>query len=551
MAEKEAVVDESPVGQEQMTVNIKGPAPDVMKRLGGNQQVAQPVERDDEIPADRRKFLAALSDPKNIVTIKRTAPRQLDDGTKVNTEIFRESCPMTYQDIIDELRSNHGGRKYRVGIVDQSGEIVAADRIEIDADPILPDNSADEETMRHMMEHGDTVGDPADITARQLDNEALILAKTTAAERNKQLLEEIRGTKKPDAKPTDGNDRFASLEIRIIESEYKAKLAALEAKVESQHSNSGGGSNQLLTMLLEQSKKSDERFERMMQQMQNNAMNDIKARIEALANKPAEKNNTMLEMADTMLKMKDLFGWGGDDDDGSDDDDPNKPWYERLADKFMPDLIDLIKERADKGNPMSKEEMVAQFNAAADRASAESVQRIQHQQPPALPAPPQVKQPTAVQVPAPQVQLPPPPTVSKETLVLTPPPPAAPAPEQDVPSIEDEIAMRVAQVLMIFEREMILRPRQWQWTSAFWATLPEDTLEKACAATNPVTLIGAFAGIIKPEKLAELTTKAEPAKIAAWIQRGLNELSAWAEEFAKDATFDPLADPDDNQEATA
>lgn len=139
-----------------------------------------------------------------------------------------------------------------------------------------------------------------------------------------------------------------------------------------------------------------------------------------------------------------------------------------------------------------------------------------------------------------------------------PPPPPAPAvqpavaaPVPGAMTIEQETVVRVAGVLEMVEREMSLRPNQYLWNyEGAYNALPEEVLEKVCAAPDPVTMIDAFAiPNISPEKIAEIKAKISGnPKIAAWLKVGHDELKEWFAEKQKDPKFDPFADEEDGEE---
>ena len=564
----------------QIDVRMRGGADAVKKQLGVATEEKKPEKKEGNgQDHEKQKFVEALRNSKYIIRVKRLTPREVN-GFQTNVEVWQTELPLSYQEIMDEVSKSYLGGKYRVAVIDpSSNSTVAADTFEVPGDPLLPEGvrMTEEEQNRILMRGNEKSA--ADLTEEGLDRRARTTAKMLEVEALEGQLEEARLRRtKPAEKPfVQDNTRVDDLERRLTEAKHQAEienrdrkhaeemreLKALIAKQAVPVSQGPSETALLIQQMQRNQDASDKRFEALQKQMQDDKLNALLEEIKAIKNRPAKENGTMLEMADAMLKMKKLFGWGSDDED-TDEDDPNdeRPWWERaldkFGDKFIPKLIEKFDGMEEKGTKVTREDFMREIAAAAkaeeDAAVARAQQRIAAQQaPPGLPAPaPQVTQaippppnpsvPGAFKPPAPAqpvAELPP------------PPPPPAPAPIPVVPeklTIEQEILFRVSGVLEILSREIELRPNEYLWNyEGIWQSLPEDLREKIAAAPDPVAMIDVF-GIpnINPELLADMKAKiAANPKIVAWLKIGLDELKEWTAEKAADPTFDPFEEEEE------
>lgn len=578
-----ALPPELQTGEPQIDVRMRGTADAVKKQLG----VATDTEKKPEKKPDgnghdeeKKKFVDVLRNSKYIIRVKRLTPREVN-GFQTNVEVWQTELPLSYQEIMDEVAKSYLGGKYRVAVIDpSSNSTVAADTFEVPGDPLLPEGMSQEEQDRILMRGPEK--SPADLTEEGLDRRARTTAKMLEVEALEGQLEEARIRRtKPSEKPfVQDNTRVDDLERRLTEAKHQAEIESRDRKhaeemrelkaLIAQNSKPRQEGPSEMTLLLQQMQKnqesSDKRFEAMQKQMQDDKLNAVLEEIKAVRNRPAKENGTMLEMADAMLKMKKLFGWGGDDDDDDDDaPDPNddRPWWERALDKFgdkvIPKLIEKFDGMEEKGAKVTREDFMKELQAVAkaeeDAAVARAQARIAGQANPGLPAP-VVTAPAAIppppNPPVPDAFKPPQkPTVPVSELPPPPPPPAAPA-ASAAPAgmtLEQEVALRVSGVLEILSREVELRPNEYLWNyEGVWQSLPEELREKIAAAPDPAAMIDVFRiPAINPELLNELKKKvSENPRIVAWLKVGLDELRDWTAEKQKDASFDPM---DEEEEA--
>jgi hypothetical protein len=533
-----------------MTVTLKGTPDEVREHLGSSPESANgdalpPPGAPEGMPASPQKiaYLEALKVPQNTVIVKRISPRNWNDE-KTNVEVWRQEAPLDVSTIESEIREEFGGRKYRVAVVNsETNQVVAADTFEIDADPILKQDPRDLEYERALMA-GQREQEP-DVSEAALERQTRLTAKQIEYEQTRQTLESLKsqsvGAKtdpRVDARIRDLEQRTTTQEsdrrIGELEARHRQELDELKRHIAAQQTQKPQGlEDPLIKMMMEQNRQANERFEKLLTQMNDNRMGDIQRQLAEVKNKP--QGNNLLEMAESMLKLKEVFGWGEPEGGGDEDeDDEDKPLLERLADRYLPKVFEMIdSEQKKTGREFSKDEIVARINAAADQAAKEEVARRTQQVRQALPAP----QAAPVPVPAaPQAAA----------------APVAP-PQRQVPSIEDEVKIRTASVMAVLERELIIRPHGWQWTLAAWQALPEEMREKLCApGLTPPAAIAVFDGVVNQEGLEVVKKKlTDDLKASAWMNRGLAELRKWAEALAKDPDFDPTEEGEEEEEEGA
>ena len=539
-----------------MTVTLKGTPDEVREHLGTAPTEDAAAPPGPVLPANgapspqKAAYLEALKDPRNTVIVKRISPRKWgDEDLKVNVEVYREQCPLDAVGIEEEIRGEHGGRKYRSAVINsETGQIIAADTFDVDTDPLIKSDEPSPELERMFMEQGQQPS--GDVSEQMLERQTRLTAKQIEYETTRQQLEALKGQQasgKPDPRV---EARIRELEVQSIHQQADRKVEAAEARhraeldeVKRQLSHQAQPKpptteDPLIKMMMEQNKQANERFEKLLTQMNDNRMADIQRQIAELKNKPQAEGSSLKEAVITVKELMGIMGHGDDEDEDEDDDGEGKPFLERLADKYLPKVFDMIDEEQKKtGKELSKEEVVARINGAADQAVREEMQRR------AAVAAATAAAQRALPAPAPSPAGPAPAPVQPA------PAPAAP-PERKVPSIEEEIKVRVASVMAVLERELIIRPRGWQWTLAAWQALPEELRERLCAQNiAAVEAISVFDGQVNQMGLDLIKKKlAEDPKAAAWFNHGLLELRGWALELEKDPDFDPTDETEEPEE---
>ncbi len=563
----------APAGKPQIELRMRGDADDVKRQMGVAVEPGPVPEKQEgaEQNEEKEKFIVAIRNPRYVVKVKRRTPREFA-GHCWDTE-----CPVTYAEIQEETKNHDGGGSYRVSVVDpESNRTVAGDTFDVPGDPILPQTEIALEEQNRLLMRG-APKDAAQLTVEGLSRRAEVTAKMLEVEALEQQLKEQRDRRKGDDQVVRPDTRIDDLERRLMEAKHQAELEARDRKhaeemrelkaLIAQNAAPAKPQNDMMTVMLEQMredrKASQAQFTALLTQIKDDKLTAVLEEVKAIKNKPNQQSSSLLDQAEAILKLKKVFGWGGDDDDDDDDDavdpDDKRPWWERALDKlggkWGDKLIEKLAGMEEKGEVVDREKFMREMSQYADEIAAEAASRQQRQlpnptKPPALPAPP----PAVPAAPAQVQQLPPPPPAGGAPAVQLPPPPPA-APVQQLPqtlTIEQEITVRVGTVLDMLDREATFRANEYHWNyEGCWMTLPDDLLEKVCAAADGAGVVDALTTpLLAAEKIAELKTKlSSNPKTAAWFMVGLNELKEWYAEKQKDPMFDPFAD--DEEEGAA
>ena len=441
--------------------------------------------------------------------------------------------------------------------------MVAARNFEVEGDPILETQEMSE-VEKQMF--GAQEKDAATITEEGLERTARMTAKQIEVETYQQQLRELRGrggNGKPDVRD---DSRINDLERRLTEAKHQAELEArdrrhqeemkeLKALIAQNQKPVQQGPSEM-TVLIQQMQKaqesSDRRFADLMKQMQDDKMNQLLQKIDNLEKRPNKDKTDMVEMAESMLTLKKVFGWGGDDDEPEDDPDDDRPWWQKaldkLGDKLTPRVIDKIFAKLDglenAGKQVSKEDFMKinqeEIEAHARRVADEEIARRQLQiektERAALPPPAPVK-----------TQLPPPPAEPQPTAAAPPAPSAPAAGPPSAPqalTAAQKICQMAAGAIMMIEQELELMQNNYEWTWTLWDSLPAFMLEKVCTAPDPLAMLDAFKveGLVVEEFDKMKAKVASNAKGLAWLNLGLGDLRSWWDQKQKDPSFDPAAD---------
>jgi hypothetical protein len=538
----------------------------VKKQLGiqtddKSERKPEAASQDDE----KKKFVEALRNPKYIIRVKRQTPREFN-GQKTNVEVWSAELPMGYQEIQEEVTKDCGGEKYRVAIIDPaSNNTIAADTFVVDGDPIVPESDMSQAEIDRVIMRGEPKS-AADMSEESLERRARLTAKQIEVEAYEEQLADARKRRENGGKPApQDNTRVDDLERRLTEAKHQAELEArdrkhteemkeLRALIARTAKPEGQSETALILAQMQKSQEAaDKRFEALQRQMQDDKSNAILEELRALRNKPSGQGGSLLEQAEAMLKLRKIFGWGGNDaDEDEDDEDDDRPWWEKALDKlggkFGDKLLEKFTAMEEKGETVSREEFMRGMMEHADQVAAAAVKKqLPAPRPANILPPPPAPGPTQSLPPAPVTALPPPPPPGAAPQAVLPPPPAPTATPQ-VPqalTIEQEIVIRVGGVLEMIEREIELRPNEYLWNyEGAYNALPESVLEKVCAAPDPVAMIDAFAiPNISADALAALKAKISGnPRILAWLKVGHDELKEWFSEKMKDPKFDPFAD---------
>lgn len=565
--QQDTMPEQKPGEGPQIEVKMRGNAEDVKAQLG---VAAAPIEEKPPMSRaaiaveDLERFMQNLRNPTYIVKVKRLRPKEWN-GQKANVEVWTSELPLGWEEIREEVTKTSGGGTYKASVIDpQTGSMVDANNFEVEGDPIL-ESSEMSEVEKQMF--GIAPKDATQTSIDSLDRRAQVTAKLLEVEGLEHQLEEARqnrGGGKKNQPQDDG--RINDLERRLNEARHQAELEARDRKhqeemkelraliTQNQKPAQQGPSE--LTILIQQMQKaqesSDKRFSDLMKQMQDDKMNQLLQKIDNLEKRPATKDKSdMVEMAESMLTLKKVFGWGGgDDDDEEEDEDDDRPWWQKaldkLGDKLTPRVIDKIFAKLDglesSGKQVTKDDFMKinqeEIEAHARRVADEEISRrqiqIQQQTQAALPPPAPAPTPAA---PSAAAELPP----AAPQAVQPPPQPSA------ATSVAQKLCQMAAGAIMMIEQELELMPNNVEWYWNLWDGLAASMLERVCTAPDPVTMFDAFR--VEGMNVAELDKlKARISadlKAVAWLKVGHDELRMWWVEKQKNPSFDPAADQEE------
>jgi hypothetical protein len=566
----------------QLRVQMTGTAEEVKKQLGVGPEKAE--TKPEPVLEDFEKFSNLLKNPKYMVRVKRLRPKQWK-GQKTAVEVWTSELPLQWEEIKAEVTEIANGGTYKVSVVNpETGGMIDARNFEIDGDPLIEkiELSDAEKAMFAPQEK-----DATEEGIQKLESRARFSQKLLEVESIEDQLREARERRDGKGKKSTSEDdsRVERLERNLMEAKHQAELESrdrkhaeemreLKALIAANNKPAQQGPSEV-TLLIQQMQKNqesaDKRFESLQKQLQDDRMNQLVQKIDNLEKRPNKESGGFLDFAESAIKMKKLFGWGaGADDDDEEEDDPNddRPWWQkaldRLGDKLTPRVIDKIFDRLDgletSGKKVDKDDFTKSLEIEMKKAEDEAVRIATERAIKALPQPkenPPPKKEAVPQVnvmerkvvnPATPEAKPEEPTEKKADLHLVTDTPA-PAPAQDIPgqvkpqmSVAQETCLRVCNVILILERELETRPRQFNWNyEGAWNMLPEVVLEKVCLSKTPAEVFDAFKvegiNVEDLDKMKEKVTSAPRA--AAWMSRGISELNRWWKKVEADPDFDP------------
>lgn len=576
----------------QLRVSMTGTADQVKRQLGVGPEKEQKPE---PVIEDFEKFSLLLKNPKYIIRVKRLRPKQWQ-GNKTSIEVWTSELPLQWEEIKQEVAENAKGGTYKVSVVNpETGGVVDARNFEVDGDPFV---EKVEMTPAEQAMFGPQVKDATQVSIDGLDRRAQVTAKLLEVENLEHQLEEARSSRNGKGKKgsEDADSRILDLDRRLSEAKHQAELEARDRRhaeemrelkaLIAQNAAPVKPQNDMTMVLLEQMredrKAAQAQFTALLTQMKDDKLNAVLDEVKQIKNRPSKESGGFLEFAESAIKMKKLFGWGaGGDDDDDEEDDPNddRPWWQkaldRLGDKLTPRVIDKIFDRLDgletSGKKVDKDDFTKSLEIEMKKAEDEAVRIATERAIKALPQPKET--PPARKETVPQVNV-------MERRVIgepEPPRPAAPLPAEGKATevtVEDpktplhlvkdaaeaanpptapmpiakEICLRVCNVILILERELETRPRQFNWNyEGAWNMLPEAVLEKVCQARTPAEVFEAFkVEGINVEDLDKMKEKVLAApRAAAWMSRGITELNRWWKKVEADPEFDPADEGED------
>lgn len=572
-----------PAGRATMRVEVEGD-PDTVRKKMGLESEGGAKER--ETGDDDATFLEALKKAEYRFTVKRVLPREWQ-GREARIVVFEDACPMLYQDIVDEVTNNSGGKKYRATVFDPStGKAIAAKTFTVDADPKLPPPREEGATFEDMLNE-EHEPDADERLQNFADNQLKMAEKQLNIERTQEMLDTLRKKRDKDKAPPTDDPRIRELEKRLDEERHQRELDRQKAEADRKYdelraqlaelkANQGkGGEKSDVALALEAMKnmqdEANKRFDRFLTQQREDKLDEI---VRKLDKGPAMGGlGTLAEQVKAFRDIKNLLDGGeGDEEEGVDDD---REWWEKLID-HVPKIMDKLSDMSKGGKKITKDDFLKEIDEAADRATQEEIRKLQTQQAPprpALPAPAPAADPSKGSVGRPVT----PPEKVTELPPAAPSAPAAPAPAAAAPAAppppaqetlaaqlpnaeqqaQAEIIKTAAGIIVMIEIELAQRKRLYQWNyEGAWQNCPETVLEKMCLAADPLAMMDALnVQGLPPELVQKLEgIKAQCSsspRALRWINLGLKELQRWWQKLEQDPDFDPADEEEEAEEEPA
>lgn len=554
-----------PARSGEMTVTMKGTPDDVREKMGLTPSEAKPEE---DSPDQEKKVLTALGTEGLQFQVKRILPREWM-GRQATVIVYNDDTPMLYQDIVDEVRTQSGGKKYRLTVIDPtSGKSVAAKTFQIDADPILKkDESGNDEEMMRAFE-AESEDDAMAAVGKSFERQVKLAEQRVTLEQHQEMLSSLQRKREGKAGPDDGTaakldamhrelerERHTR-ELERVQQQADQRVRDLEAKLNAKPQNQTSEFAAVIAQMQKAQEASDKRFETLMQQTRDDKANEILRELRAAKNtNGAGGFKEQMELFSVVAKTFGMRvpGSGGDDDD-------DRPWYERLGvaitDKVLPKILDKFDSMEKEGKKVTKEDFMREIDAYAEQAADDAARKERDKLarerglPAAKPAAAANPPPPAA---APAKELPPAaPDAMPAPAADQKPAPPAPAPGAQL-TVEQEICLNVNGVIMLIQRELLTRRQYYQWNyEGAWEHLPEDTLEKVCTSADCIAMFDALkVPGIDPAGIDELKKKiSENPKMVAWLKLGHDELVEWWKEKQLDPTFDPGAEEEEEEPPT-
>lgn len=554
---EESLGSDATPGQEIMDVRMRGPADKVRRQLGleadGKSGLPAPRQSVEATTSEQKEeFRRLLQNPKYVAVVRRTDPRKFK-GSKCNIEVDRLDLPVSLQSIIDIVSKNYGGGEYRIAILNpDTNTTLAADRFVVEGDPIM---ETDEDLEREIF--GDTPPEtpsPIDEVNKVTDQTIEQTAKMIQLEHAKETLDQLRGRKGARTESRDPKVEILERELaelrksitqrdaetrhqeqlRAMEDRHAKDMAELRQLLKDQQKPQG--ENELVKIMVANQKSSDEKFSKLLEQMQNDRLtamlNEIKELKSAKTGGDFEKQ---IELFKTFADLAgiDLPGRGGDDGD-------DKEWYEKLIDR-IPEILETVKGKGGERG-VTKEDILKEVDKLADEAIAKKTTAGRLPPPPTAPA--KLPQPPAT---PPQGS----PSASIPADLSAPPAPGGPSAASVPPPLtaDQELQLRCASVLTMLDRESTFRAKVFDWSYEAWKQLPEDMLEELAASSELSAGLSVFDKVVPSPALDGLKKRfLSDEKAKAWANRGFQEIKDWIAKAKLDPNFDPLGEEEGEEE---
>lgn len=239
--------------QAQADIRLRGNPEEVRRsarRLGGS-----PDEDGKEARKRESEIAKALRNPNYLVMVKRTHPREVN-GERTRIEVFREECPISLEDVKQEVFERCGGWKYQLRVVDpEDGTVVAAMNFENPSsqDPVIEKTEVDNSAMQFTPQE-----DPPDALERAqevLNREVEMAQKRRELLAAQEALEELqfRGRKNrgddEDPRVSALMDQISDLRRSLAQDKKDQREELLMKEIQDLKQNRGGSDSTTQLML--------------------------------------------------------------------------------------------------------------------------------------------------------------------------------------------------------------------------------------------------------------------------------------------------------------
>lgn len=439
-----------------------------------------------------RKLNSLLKDPVNKVVVTRLFPRVVEgpDGSAVpiTFDVFNASCPVSLDDIRNEVFETHGGWKYRVAVINQDDEILGATVIEngLTREPKI--RFGQESVGPLEKEVPPDKPEALEAMKQSLNRQFETLQTQQEIEQMQDTIRNIRDGKKPKAKTETEDPKLTALQaeierlkqereqdkyaqlIKAVQDSADKKIEALERTIQTQAQK--GGLTEVITVvtpILERllGNKSSDKTELVINTLKESTQAQIETIKDVLLRKGEEGTKSsaqeMLEIYQLMKKVA----------SGEEINLEPKSTFDRIVEmvpQALEKISNLMKERAN----MDKTEADAAVKKAFQDAADETAKKLEQEG--------KVIAPEPLPQPAPQPET----AATQKTTTPAQSPPIAPkTPRQNR-------ALVIEEVLKAIVAELDIQPAEANWPEIALRAFPRSLNEAILKAQDPVQLYQAI-----------------------------------------------------------
>ncbi len=374
----EEVDVESPVEEKESEVvevdaRFKGSGNAVKKAMA---QYSVPSEEDDfeEGDSDDGDISTHLLNPNLQVIVKRTFPTHFN-GVRCMGELARFDCPVSLEDIREEIFTRHGGNKYRVSVHPSTpnGEHKVLSAFTIShptgAEPILVSDSDEDEDWQESLDPTMVdSNDAMDVLEQTYERKARVTNKKIKAKEMDNALRELESGEGKDSSVGEVHRLQRQVDDLSRRREFDSKLNELESKLVQQK----GNAPDMMMTVLQMMENNNQQQNQLRLDMMNQQNQMYQSMIKQTQNKEEASISSKLNTLMFDLLSDKLFGGKPQEEE-----DPLKFAVKEIlpaAKELMGNV--LKKEDVAKGVPMSEGEAQKAYEQAKQEAVAEVTNRL-------------------------------------------------------------------------------------------------------------------------------------------------------------------------------